>query len=281
MKKILHILLLILLLCSFTSCSSSHDEIPQDPDSDNGVSKTEFLIFQNEIKLYGNIYTPLDFDESMSYPLIIMSHSANVNSDTLNSYATRSALLGYIAYTFDFPSACNDSRSDDIALCTIFTEIDTLSFLVNYFSEVNYVNKIYLFGTSQGGLVSSVVADEMESLIDGLILFYPAYNIPEMIVSFPYFTDKDYVEQLKEYNVYDHIGKFQKDVLIEHGTKDIMVPYSYSERADELYVNSTLILIDGANHGFNKENHYMNDNYDEETWSYVADYLTSHLEIAD
>lgn len=281
MKKILHFILLILLLCSFTGCSSSPNDEPQEPDSDNRVNKNELLIYQDETKLYGNIYTPQDFDENLSYPLIIMSHSANVNSDTLNSYATRSALLGYVAYTFDYPSACNDSRSDEIALCTIFTEIDTLSFLVNYFSNISYVDKIYLFGTSQGGLVSSVVADELEDLIDGLILFYPAYNIPEMIVNFPYFTDKEYVEQLKEYDVYAHIGKFNKDVLIEHGTKDVMVPYSYSVKANDLYTNSTLILIDGANHGFNKENHYMNDNYDQETWSHVAEYLTAHLETVE
>ena len=29
-----------------------------------------------------------------------------------------------------------------------------------------------------------------------------------------------------------------------------MVPYSYSERANELYHNSKLNLIDGAGHGF-------------------------------
>lgn len=206
-----------------------------------------------------------------------MSHSANVNSDTLNSYAKRSAYLGYLVYTFDFPGSSSSSRSTNIDLCTIFTEIDNLSFIVEYFSIITYVNEIFLFGTSQGGLVSSVVADEKEDLISGLILFYPAYNIPELILKYPSSSDASYVEQLKDYDVYEHIGKFKKDVLIVHGTSDFIVPYSYSKRADELYENSTLYLVEGANHGFNKENQYFNNNYDELTWSYASIYLQNHL----
>ena len=55
-----------------------------------------------------------------------------------------------------------------------------------------------------------------------------------------------------------------------------MVPHSYSERANELYEHSTLFLVEGANHGFNKENHYFNDNYDVLTWSYASSYLIDH-----
>ena len=270
--------LFLLLLSAFILFACSKDtNNSTDNDYDSLIAKEEYLIYMDEIKIYGNLYKPENYSEDNSYPLIIMSHSANVNSDTLNSYAKRSAYLGYLVYTFDFPGSSSSSRSTNIDLCTIFTEIDNLSFIVEYFSTITYVNEIYLFGTSQGGLVSSVVADEKEDLISGLILFYPAYNIPELILKYPSSSDASYVEQLKDYDVYEHIGKFKKDVLIVHGTSDFIVPYSYSKRADELYENSTLYLVEGANHGFNKENQYFNNNYDELTWSYASIYLQNHL----
>ena len=270
--------LFLLLLSAFILFACSKDtNNSTDNDYDSLIAKEEYLIYMDEIKIYGNLYKPENYSEDNSYPLIIMSHSANVNSDTLNSYAKRSAYLGYLVYTFDFPGSSSSSRSTNIDLCTIFTEIDNLSFIVEYFSIITYVNEIFLFGTSQGGLVSSVVADEKEDLISGLILFYPAYNIPELILKYPSSIDASYVEQLKDYDVYEHIGKFKKDVLIVHGTSDFIVPYSYSKRADELYENSTLYLVEGANHGFNKENQYFNNNYDELTWSYASIYLQNHL----
>lgn len=268
---------LFLLSSSFILFACSSDtNISTNNDSISSIEKQEYLIYQEEIKIYGNLYFPENYIEENNYPLIIMSHSANVNSDTLNSYAKRSAALGYLVYTFDYPGSSTSSRSTDIDLCTIFTEIDNLSFIVDYFSTLTYVSEIFLFGTSQGGLVSSVVADDKEDLISGLILFYPAYNIPELILKYPSSSDATYVEQLTDYDVYEHIGKFKKDVLIVHGTSDFIVPYSYSERANELYENSTLYLVEGANHGFNKENQYFNDDYDELTWSYVSIYLQNH-----
>ena len=232
---------LFLLSSSFILFACSPDtNISTNNDSISSIEKQEYLIYQEEIKIYGNLYFPENYIEENNYPLIIMSHSANVNSDTLNSYAKRSASLGYLVYTFDYPGSSSSSRSTDIDLCTIFTEMDNLSFIVDYFSTLTNVNEIFLFGTSQGGLVSSVVADDKEDLISGLILFYPAYNIPELILKYPSSSDASYVEQLKDYDVYEHIGKFKKDVLIVHGTSDFIVPYSYSERANELYENSTL-----------------------------------------
>ncbi len=275
MNKNVLFLLLILSTCILFSCSTNNNQT--DNEINPKIHIEEYIIYQEDIKIYGNLYQPENYSEENNYPLIIMSHSANVNSDTLNSYAKRSASLGYLVYTFDFPGSSSSSRSTNIDLCTIFTEIDTLSFIVDYFSTFIYINKIFLFGTSQGGLVSSVVADEKENLISGLILFYPAYNIPEMILKYPSLSNSTYVEQLKNYDVYEHIGKFKNDVLIVHGTNDFVVPYSYSERADKLYANSTLYLVEGANHGFNKENKYFNDNYDVLTWSYASIYLQNHI----
>ncbi|MDD6204274.1 MAG: alpha/beta fold hydrolase [Firmicutes bacterium] len=234
-------------------------------------------LVQGENGIYGNLYSLGEFDRTNTYPFIIMSHSANVNSDTLNSYAQRSAALGYLVYTFDFPGS-GSSRSDAVENSTIFTQMDTLRFLVDYFAGQSYASDIYLFGTSQGGLVSAVVADEKDAAVSGLILLYPAFNIPELMSKFPIGVDPEYKKQLEEHNVFDHIGSFSGDVLILHGTSDIMVPSSYSEKAAELYSSCRLELISGANHGFNRENYAFNDKYDGVTWDYIEQYLLRHKE---
>ncbi|MGN1318451.1 MAG: alpha/beta hydrolase family protein, partial [Lachnospirales bacterium] len=61
---------------------------------------------------------------------------------------------------------------------------------------------------------------------------------------------RTYFENLLDYNVYENIGGFDKDVLIIHGDADDIVPLSYSEQAVNEYYSATLEVISGAGHGF-------------------------------
>ena len=63
-----------------------------------------------------------------------------------------------------------------------------------------------------------------------------------------------YINSIKDFDVWSHIGKFDKPVCIIHGTSDMIVPISNSEKAVALYPSATLHPIEGANHGFNAVN---------------------------
>ena len=273
MKK--HVLFLILPFL-LTSCSVKKVEQTENMEENVDYNKEEMLIYQGETKIYGNLFSPLEFNKDIKKSIVIMSHSANCNSDTHLSYALRAVKENYLAYTFDYPRGSNNSRSDSIEECTIFSEEETLTYIINYFKKLDYIDNIYLFGTSQGGLVSSIVGDTLKDDISGLILFYPAFNIPELIVSMPYGISENYLEQLKGYDVYSHIGKFEKDVLIVHGSSDFIVDKKYSEQAASLYKNCELHIVEGANHGFNTENYAFNNDYDEITRNYAKTYLNNH-----
>ena len=80
---------------------------------------------------------------------------------------------------------------------------------------------------------------------------------------------------LKGFDAFEHIGGFDGDVLIIHGSKDFIVNKSYSERAAELYENCTLKIIEGAGHGFNEENYSMGGDFDELVWAYIDEYLNA------
>ena len=63
-----------------------------------------------------------------------------------------------------------------------------------------------------------------------------------------------FIDAMKDYDVWQHIGTFPRPVAILHGSKDWIVPVSNSEKAVGLYPNATLHVIEGANHGFNAAN---------------------------
>ncbi|MGM9749119.1 MAG: alpha/beta hydrolase, partial [Candidatus Cryptobacteroides sp.] len=151
----------------------------------------------------------------------------------------------------------SDGSSDDMSL---LTEIADLEAVLETVSRRQYVNnsEIYLLGSSLGGVVSALVAENHKDDISGLILFYPAFNIPELVNSFSSFLpgmgSSAFIDSVKGLDLYSMIGGFNRPVLILQGSKDFIVPVSSSQKAAEIYPDATLQIIEGANHGFNEAN---------------------------
>lgn len=78
-------------------------------------------------------------------------------------YTKLLAEIGVIAITFDFCGGglfrTSDGKTYDMS---VFTEADDLEAVLDYFAEESYVDKskISLFGCSQGGFASAIVAKE-------------------------------------------------------------------------------------------------------------------------
>lgn len=51
-------------------------------------------------------------------------------------------------------------------------------------------------------------------------------------------------------DVFEHIGKYKRPVLIVQGDKDPVVSMEDSERAVKIYKDARLHVIPGAGHGF-------------------------------
>lgn len=272
---------------SYSIEESNTEESQSETNTNDEPSYTVKEVYSSRdgLKIYGKLFVPNNKDDKK--PAVILAHSANLNSDSMNLYAIGFAERGYIAYAIDFCGASSKSRSDgrndDM---TIFSEIEDLKAALKTISSMDNVDKesIYLFGTSQGGLVSALTAEECEDNIKGLILLYPAFNIPELVkmasgwggVSgvFEGGYSKKFSDTLKDYDVYEHIGNFDNKVLIIHGSADFIVNKSYSLKAQERYSDCTLKILNGAGHGFNKENYSMGGNFDDEVWKSIDEYLT-------
>lgn len=251
---------------------------------------TEEIYCKNgNLNIYGKMYKP---NKSGKIPVVIMSHSFGLTSAALVPYAKLMAENGYCAYIFDFCGGSfttnkSDGSKDDM---TVFTEVADLEAVLSKIRGLSYVDKnnVFLFGTSQGGLVSALVANNHNSQLKGMILLYPGFNMNEAVKNGASMAggilSQKYINAIKDYDIYGNIGGFTKDVLIIHGTADgqqtmggMGVPIKYSERAVEIYKSAKLVRIKGANHGFNSANNFgMGGNYDKEVNPHILDFMESH-----
>ena len=214
-------------------------------------------------RIFGMMY--YNSTASEKQPAVILSHSSSLTHEAMKGYASAIAKMGFAAYCFDFCGGSDKSKSDGKTdEMTVFTEVEDLRAVVKTVKSLDYVDSsnVCLLGSSQGGLVSALLADECPDDFAGMILFYPAFNIPEMVKMFSGFGDfggmmsmsEAYINSIKDFDVWSHIGKFSKPVCIIHGTADMIVPISNSVKAVGLYPSATLNKIEGANHGFNAAN---------------------------
>ena len=259
------------------ACSSDDDNGTIPPENagneeiiDSVQTGTELTVDSVEVwserdgnRIFGMMY--YNSTASEKQPAVILSHSSSLTHEAMKGYASAIAKMGFAAYCFDFCGGSAKSKSDGKTdEMTVFTEVEDLRAVVKTVKSLDYVDSsnVCLLGSSQGGLVSALLADECPDDFAGMILFYPAFNIPEMVKMFSGFGDfggmmsmsEAYINSIKDFDVWSHIGKFSKPVCIIHGTADMIVPISNSVKAVGLYPSATLNKIEGANHGFNSAN---------------------------
>ncbi len=301
MKKISLTLLLCIIL--FSGCTQkNHTEstvYPSDnliPDKSAGENEQvsnmntyefetqELFAKRDDNQIYGVIYIPQNAGEKM--PTVIFSHGFGGNYQVGAGYAEALAKKGYVVYCFDFCGGSPGSKSDGSTLeMSIFTEQADLESVIHMIQQQSYVDKenIFLMGSSQGGAVSAITAAANKEKIQGAILLYPAFvlvdNTKEQFASVEDIPDtyylmwmtvgRAYAEKLLDYDIYEAISAYDKDVLLIHGDADSIVPLSYSQKAVEVYDSARLEILPGAGHGFHGSDA-------EQTIAWTLEYLESH-----
>ncbi len=200
-------------------------------------------------------------------PMVIISHGYNGHASDHAWLGEYLAAEGIGAAALNFCGGGNRDKSGfPTTQMTLYTEKQDLLAVLDEVRFLNWVDKtqIYLFGSSQGGMVSSMAAGERMAQIRGLILKYPAFCIaPDWIKQFPRPEDipeeipfwdltlgRAYVETLYDLKWEELAESFDKPVLIVHGGADEVVPVSYSEQAARLYPDAVLHILPGEGHGF-------------------------------
>ena len=207
--------------------------------------------------IYVKTYTPEGADGKL--PAVILSHGYNSSHEDLSDLAAALAENGVFACCFDFRGGSMRSKSSGSSLeMSIQSETADLQAVISHIESLDCVDgeKIYLYGESQGGFVSSLVADEK---IRGLYLLYPAFCIPDNWAGSTIEGEEDFMgmplsnrfcEGLPGYDVFEHIKDYSGPVKIYHGDSDKLVDLSYAQKAAESFKNSELTVFGGEGHGF-------------------------------
>lgn len=117
-----------------------------------------------------------------------------------------------------------------------------------------------------------------------MMLLYPAFVLvdeanqlfqsPEEIPDTYFFlwmnVGRAYFEPLLDYDIYEAIKTYDRDVLLIHGDEDSIVPLSYSEQALEAFPSAELQVLPGAGHGF-----YGDDASQATDW--MLEYIRTHI----
>lgn len=233
----------------------------------NTYKKNTVQIEHHGRKIFGVSYMP---EGDKNIPIVIFCHGFNgINTDfSVNSEYLASK--GIASFCFDFCGGSINSKSDlRTSEMTIFTEKEDLIAVIDYIKHIDLINKnnIFLFGASQGGLVSSLAADEYTEDIKGLLMLFPAFCIPDnwndrfpTIDSIPDTVElwgvtlgRVFFEAIHGYDVFSQIGKYNKKVIIFHGDKDEVVPQEYVEKAASFYQEVEIEIFPGEGHGFSEQ----------------------------
>ena len=219
-----------------------------------------------EHRLYGELLLPKD--RTGPVPMAICCHgfgsSYKLCRDTMGKCF---AMSGLGAFCFDFYGGSKKTRSGGtMEQMSIFTEqadLDAVIDAVAGLPEVDAEN-LFLLGESQGGCVSGITAPQHTDQLRAMVLYYPAFNIPENAqakyrtpaeisdqdVTFNIKVGRFYNEKLLDYDVYEHIAGFDRPVLILHGDADETVDIKYGRRAAEVYPDAVFVQMPGETHGF-------------------------------
>lgn len=226
------------------------------------------LVFEHEGKrIFGRVYLPDEAQEGKRVPMVICAHGLNGSADKCDAYASEIAKRGYAAYCFDFGGARGSRSTGEQLEMTLSTQRDDLEFVYERLSELPYVdlNNVFLFGMSMGAAICALVcAGRYGGRVKGLILLYPAFDIPvrarglcaeresipESIDVCGFELSRAFLEDACELDFFSVIGAYRGPVLILHGTADEIVPSGYSVRAAGTYDSAQLELIEGLGHGF-------------------------------
>ncbi|MBQ7264929.1 MAG: alpha/beta fold hydrolase [Firmicutes bacterium] len=270
----------------------TYNETSAEVKTEDTLPTYEFTEIPTEVKntttgntLRGTLYKP---ETEGKMPIAICAHEFGSNSRRRwPAYGQSLASHGMAVYAFDFSGGGNESQSDGSSLdMSVMTEVTDLESVLTEVQTWDFVDtdRIVIIGGSQGGAVSAITAARHEDDINGLVLLYPALIIQDDLhVKFENKEDcpevysyngwinvgKRYVEDMWDYDIYAEMGNYTKPVLILHGDNDDIVPYSYSERARDIYPDAELYTIEGGVHGFQDETF-------DAAMVHIYDYLTEN-----
>lgn len=278
MKKVLMGISVALLLAACGTTTTNQATTAQTPQTtqevhvevktDGTYTVKEYDFDSNGKDIYARAFVP---DASGRVPLVIFSHGLGANVEHEEEVQKTLAKAGIAVFSFEFAGGSSSSAPMSEGLTTemsVLTEVQNLKDAIRIASGMEYADpqKIYLMGSSQGGLVTALTAEELTN-IQGIFLFYPAFSLPDDIrSSFPKLDEvpetfnllgtkigKKYITDIYDMDAYANLDKLMMPVHIYHGKDDNIVPLTASKKALKTLPNARLTTLEDTGHALTPE----------------------------
>ena len=227
----------------------------------------EFYIDDKPIRLHCKLDMPAEETKKCSLVIVIHGLTGHMEETHITAICKRMNELGFATLRAEmYGHGKSDGEFRDH---TLYKWITNALAVVSYAKQLDWVTDLYLSGHSQGGLLTMLVGGMCRDDFKAILPLSPAWMIPEIaregnllgidfdpahIPEILYKEDLelsgDYIRVVQTIHVEDEIARYGGPVLIVHGDADDVVPYSYAEKANELYKNATLVPVHGADHCF-------------------------------
>ena len=231
--------------------------------TDDTYTVKEYDFDSNGKDIYARAFVP---DVEGRVPLVLFSHGLGADARHEEEVQKTLAKAGIAVFSFEFAggSSSADPMSEGLTTeMSVLTEVQNLKDAIRIASGMEYVDpqKIYLMGSSQGGLVTALTAEEFTN-IQGLFLFYPAFSLPDDIrSSFPKLDEvpetfnllgtkigKKYITDIYDMDPYANLEKLGMPVHIYHGKDDNIVPITASQKALKRLKDARLTTLEDTGH---------------------------------
>lgn len=236
--------------------------------TDGTYTVKEYDFDSNGKDIYARAFVP---DVEGRVPLVIFSHGLGADARHEEEVQKTLAKAGIAVFSFEFAGGSSSSNPMSEGLTTemsVLTEVQNLKDAIRIASGLEYADpqKIYLMGSSQGGLVTALTAEEVTN-IQGLFLFYPAFSLPDDIrSSFPKLDEvpetfnllgtkigKKYITDIYDMDPYANLDELLMPVHIYHGKDDNIVPLTASQKAMKRLKNARLTTLEDTGHALTTE----------------------------
>ncbi len=259
-----------------TVCTYKADKLLAETFAPKGVdcgADQPVTITGSQGKLQGLLRRPVVQAAGGATPVAVLMHGfmGSKEGQMFDLIADSLSRHGIASVRFDFNGhGQSEGKFEEM---TVPNEIDDAKAIIDYARSL-YGGKVALLGHSQGGVVASMTAGQLEpGSIDAVVLMAPAAVLrddairgntmgalydpiypPETVQLFNGLKlGAGYIKSAAKLKIYETATKYQGPALVIHGTGDRIVPYTYGERFHSIWPSSQLEILNEYDHGFSQD----------------------------
>lgn len=234
---------------------------------DSSAAEKKFTCYVDGQRVGGRLYHP---EGEGPFPTIVFVPGMGMNYYLYAELFENLNSEGIAVAAFDCrgnapTSTISDGKFSEMTPTSLKKDIMEVTDFISAYQMVDSEN-LFIMGHSLGGLTAALTAAETPDKYKGMIGYDPAYQMPdEYRELYPEGTEipeapnvqtegKAFIEESMSIDVVDEIKSYDGNTIILTGTGEAIysIAPEIMDAAAEALPNGELIVVEGADHGFNE-----------------------------